>query len=818
MYLKDSRSVQGRFAFPLLLASFVSLSCGVFTAPGAPGDGHWDRQFAMPGSSTRNIALRVNGNKIYTAGYSLDSGQVGSNTVVSVYDGTNWSTIEGISGPASTTVIYDFGFLGSDLYVGGIFNRAGGNTAGGLAKWNGSSWSDVGGFNGFVVSIVSDGTNLYVGGSFTNCGGVFATNVAKWNGTNWSALGSGLGFYENPFSQVANILVWRNGQLYAGGAFTNAGSVAATNIAVWNGSTWSPLGGGVAGVGSAFTGSPVAGMQFIGSDLFVCGNFTTVGGNVAALNVARWNGSWSALGTGLKAAPNNGPVAALAAFGPDLYAIGSFTNAGGVSASGIARWNGSTWFPNGALNGGKNRAVSNAASLYISGDFNISNFDTPTNVIGNRIIRWNGTNWFGLYGRTNQGTHTFVQSLALGSDGVYMGGLFNAVNTNITRRIARWDGTRWYPLGSGVDGLYAGNSLAVRAIAIRNNEVFVGGGFVNAGGITANNVALWDGANWSALGYGVDNTVGALATDSSDVYVGGSFTNAYNSQFSGFVVNRIARWNSDAGWQPLGLGVGGTVNVIKQSGGLIYVGGSFTTAGGATANRIAVWDGFNWSTLGTGLGGTVNAILVDGSDVYVGGSFTTAGGNTARAIAKWDGGAWSPLGQGMFHTSTATISALAKIGGYLYACGTFTNAGGSVVTRNIARWDGTKWENLGSGVGNESSAGASRVTAAVAWGNDLYVAGIFETAGVADSAYIARWNDQLDFTPRSILRLSNPQMLAGSAFKFRASATEKAAYVVEYSADFHNWTAFSTNGVSPLDVTNNVSGVNSRFYRLRQIP
>jgi hypothetical protein len=33
--------------------------------------------------------------------------------------------------------------------------------------------------------------------------------------------------------------------LYAGGGFSSAGSVAATNIAQWNGSSWSPLGSGV---------------------------------------------------------------------------------------------------------------------------------------------------------------------------------------------------------------------------------------------------------------------------------------------------------------------------------------------------------------------------------------------------------------------------------------------------------------------------------------------------------------------------------------------------------------------------------------------
>jgi hypothetical protein len=373
-----------------------------------------------------------------------------------------------------------------------------------------------------------------------------------------------------------------------------------------------------------------------------------------------------------------------------------------------------------------------------------------------------------------------------------------------------------------VDGLYNGNGLAVRAIKARNNEVFIGGGFVSAGGATANNIARWDGANWSTLGYGVDSTVGAIETTLTEVYVGGSFTNAYDSPAVGYTVNRIARWAADTGWLPLGAGVSGTVATIREQGGLIYVGGSFTNAGGTPANRIAVWDGANWSSLGTGgangLNATVNAILADGSDVYVGGSFTTAGGVTARAIARWNGSNWSALGEGMFHTSTANVFSLAKLGGYLYASGVFTNAGGSVITRNIARWDGTKWEALGSGIGNEAISGASRATSLTVWANDLFVGGIFETAGVCDAEDIARWNDQMDFTPPSVMRLSSPQLLPGNVFKFRATATERAAYVVEHSADLVNWTPLTTDSLSRLDITNSVPGIAIRNYRMREIP
>lgn len=64
----------------------------------APGDGHWDRQFGMPGTTTRNYALRVHGGRIYTAGVSISSSLVATNTHINVFDGTNWTGIGEITG------------------------------------------------------------------------------------------------------------------------------------------------------------------------------------------------------------------------------------------------------------------------------------------------------------------------------------------------------------------------------------------------------------------------------------------------------------------------------------------------------------------------------------------------------------------------------------------------------------------------------------------------------------------------------------------------------------------------------------------------
>jgi hypothetical protein len=85
---------------------------------------------------------------------------------------------------------------------------------------------------------------------------------------------------------------------------------------------------------------------------------------------------------------------------------------------------------------------------------------------------------------------------------------------------------------------------------------------------------------------------------------------------------------------------------------------------------------------------------VDGSgNLYIGGNFTAAGGVAANYVAKWDGSKWSALGSGLTGSYSSSVTALAVSGNDLYAAGSFTNAGG-IVASNIAKWDGTNWRVL----------------------------------------------------------------------------------------------------------------------------
>lgn len=814
MRLMNSRGQKSILVAPQFLLFWLAF-CAASSLLAAPGDSHWDRQFGLPGTTNRVYALRFNGDTLYASGYGVGTGGLlSTNTGVDTFDGTNWSNALGeLTG--GSCVIYDIGFLGNDIYVAGVFSRASGVSAPGLAKWNGSDWVNIG-FAGAALALVSDGTNLYVGGSFTNAGGVLNTNIARYDGTNWYSLGGGVGYY-NSLSSYVYVLQLHNGLLYAGGIFTNAGSVAATNVAVWDGSNWSSLGTGSAnGVNGG-----VSALAFQGDILYAGGSFSIAGG-VSANGIASWDGaSWSALGAGCK-----GGVSCIGMLGSDIYVGGGFTNVGGISARALARWDGFSWhtwpttdgvfqYP---LNDTPNRMLVKDGSLYLGGIFNQAG-----DVIANHVVRYDGNNFYPLGAKPANGFASppiNVSCIGQADDGVYVGGLFTAAGKTLANRIARWDGTNWNDVGGGTLG-GTGSGNRVLAIAGMGSDVFVGGTFTNVGGIDVKNIAHWDGANWWNMGLGFDGSVGVLAAGNGVVYAGGGFTNVTDPPYV-ITVNHIAMWNG-FNWYNLGAGVNanGTVNAIAVSGNNVYIGGTFTNASGVTANRIAMWDGANWNALGTGsangVNGTVQGIALNGTDVYVAGTFTNAGTTVVRGIAKWDGANWTGLGSGATGTSAAEVRALAFGGdGKLYCCGRFTNISG-VTASSIARWDGTKWEALGSGFFADSAI--VRATGLASRGDDLYAVGTFAGVGLSDSSGIARWNETIDFTPPVTLNFSRTQLLPGNVFKSRLTCSDRATYVIEYTGDFQAWTPLMTNSAVQLDFTNALTpSANARIFRARTIP
>jgi hypothetical protein len=735
---------------------------------------------------------------------------------------------------------------GTNVYFGGHFDFVGGasSTGGGvaatnIARWNGRSWSAVGGgVNGQVYAIAIKDNDVYVGGEFTEAGGVSARNVARWDGAAWWPVGSGT-------DDRVYALAFKGTDLYAGGRFTTAGGAAANRIAKWNGASWSGIGGGLGTLGS------VRAIAFLGSDTYACGDFNFGG----LLNIARWDGSnWLPLSGALG---NTADTAhALAVIGNDLYVGGTFLTAGGIEAKRIARWNGS-WSAVGpgitAAAVGVYAMVVDGTDLYVSGQINGTG-----GVTTGQPMKWDGANWSGL-GVGIPGALN-VNALTLANGELYVGGSFLGVGSGVlhTYSTARWDGSRWWALGQGMDN-------AILTMTSTATNVYAAGWFTRAGGVLAGNVASWDGDRWSSVGNAdfLFAELRALATYQTNLYVGGTFFSALTNGL-GFGANAIARWNGvswsalGAGlrmngtngvvraittsadgavyaggiftlaggslvtnvaryitnWQAVGAGPGGEVLALALLGTDLYAGGAFTNAGDATASGIARWDGASWQTVGSGMTGIVRTLVANGTDLYVGGMFTNATVG-ATNIAKWDGGAWSALGTGIGGNPGEYVASLAVKGTDLYAGGHFTNAGG-ILASNIARWNGSAWSTLGSGVAPGTVLNPPVVRALAFMGEALHLGGHFVTAGGKPSYGFAIWHPTVSGAPNASLTV-----LPGGSLEFSWTSVAGVSYQILATTSLSEpFTFFSgpipSGGATTTHTTSTAAGP-ARFFLIEQL-
>lgn len=332
----------------------------------------------------------------------------------------------------------------------------------------------------------------------------------------------------------------------------------------------------------------------------------------------------------------------------------------------------------------------------------------------------------------------------------------------------------WSALGSGMNASY------VDALTVYQGELIAAGYFTTAGGISANNIAKWNGSSWSPLGTGMNTVIYALAVYNGELIAGGYFTTA-----GGDSAKYIAKWNGTS-WSSLGSGMNAYVEALIVYNNLLIAGGVFTTAGGITVNRIAKWNGVSWAATGSNItsstaitaftvyrdslftggggfggggyilkwtGSVWNTVATMDKDVYVqyvyaneliaGGYFEVINGTIGCSrIAKWNGSSWTPLSSGMiFNNGPSYVYALNIYGNELIAGGRFTGAGGVQASR-IAKWNGNVWSPLGSGMNND-------VLALTVYGGDLIAGGWFLTAGGITVNRIAKWCCPVGINPTS---------------------------------------------------------------------
>jgi hypothetical protein len=658
-----------------------------------------------------------------------------TNSDVVRWDGATWTPVGAnrLVGLVRDLTVFDEDGPGPKLpalFAAGDFFADGGIRY--LARLDGAAWSKLGaGVQGNIVRclevIDEDGDGpqraaLWVGAQQTTFGDLPGVGIGRWDGQAWTDVGTGA---TGGYQFVADILQFDEDgpgpgapKVYIGGGFSAVDGQPAARVAAWDGSAWS-------GVGSNLAGSYARTMIAFDPDgdgpaaesIHVFGPISVKEGGQQG---AYWNGAeWIAV-PGLNDAALTATMLETER-GNELLLGGQFQVAGPALVNFIATWDGGTWRP-------LNRGV---ADGYIKSlhSMVIEDGEPPLLFVGGQSMQIEGDTNTALRGWGSQGwsdrppeppVDNIAALAGFDRDGpglertsLIVGGSFGSIEPLHSPNIAGWNSDGWFAIGA---------DLAVVALAALDLDgggpgltvLCAGGSFHSIGGVAAERVALWDGADWQALGTGVNSPALAFAAFDAD-----------------------------------GDGPGAV---------MLYAAGDFTKAGGLNVSRIARWDGASWSALpGGGFDKAVTALAACDPDgpagpaapvLVAGGKFTTAGGKAAAGLAVWDGAAWKAM-DGITATSVSALLAGDPAAGWdtpvLVASGGLKLADeGS--TRRLARWDGLAWLPLaadGSDVG-DAQASASCLAWHDADGDGpmppaLHIGGRFGNSGSTSAASIARY-------------------------------------------------------------------------------
>ncbi|WP_341902240.1 T9SS type A sorting domain-containing protein [Fluviicola taffensis] len=116
------------------------------------------------------------------------------------------------------------------------------------------------------------------------------------------------------------------------------------------------------------------------------------------------------------------------------------------------------------------------------------------------------------------------------------------------------------------------------------------------------------------------------------------------------------------------------------------------------------------------------------------GSFVELEGVPVRNIALWNGTTWESLGTGM---SPSIFKALVYQN-ELYVAGIIYEVDGQPI-KHISKWNGTSWSDVGMSV---TGNGGNGIRNLVIWGNKLFAFGEFDEIGNQPADGIASWNGQ----------------------------------------------------------------------------
>jgi len=265
-------------------------------------------------------------------------------------------------------------------------------------------------------------------------------------------------------------------------------------------------------------------------------------------------------------------------------------------------------------------------------------------------------------------------------------------------------------------------------------HLVVSGVFTLAGDLPANRIAMFDPATdqWSPLGE-IEGLVQAFVVLPNGLLLAGGQFASPSPNGSTLKVWTGSAWSA-AIPQPPGNGV--LALAVAPNGDLVVSSGTGTPW---SVHRLGP---NGWQPFGTATGSSFPGFAVvrdlafaSNGDLLVAGVFGAVDGVVANNVARWDGSTWSALGSGV---DGSVRDLLLTSTGDLYVGGLFTT-GSPAQNANIARWNGTSWQALGGGTQGVLPY-AAEVYALLEVPGGVVAGGQFEAAGGTPAYKVAQWN------------------------------------------------------------------------------
>lgn len=313
------------------------------------------------------------------------------------------------------------------------------------------------------------------------------------------------------------------------------------------------------------------------------------------------------------------------------------------------------------------------------------------------IWRWSEADlvWSVLGTMTSGGTSQLLRALVVSSNNVFVAtdGLVQGCSGIIRYNINTNTWNQWASI--------PGSSNHVHCMEMDSNgDIYVGGTFNNINGVTANNIAKWNGITWNSLGNGVVSNVGGgavavrtIAFDNNEnLYVAG------NISLVNGVYSVIGKWNiQTSSWNNYPLGPFSHNTIIRSLAvdnfnGKLYIASNLFNGGIHSLNLY----NNNYNSLQSSNSVDGYSVAVDKYGyLYLGGNFVDVNDPTTGTsvpstnnIARFDPylNKWSQVGGGITGASNIVYDINIDSNNNVLACGSFRDAGTTIGTLNIARY------------------------------------------------------------------------------------------------------------------------------------